>query len=49
MVKYEDDQLVAIASEEVALNALFPGRPLKTMEPPPLTYGMWSRRAPGDS
>jgi glutamate synthase domain-containing protein 1 len=45
MVKYEDDRMVAIASEEVALNALFPGRTLKTMEPPPLTCGMWSRRA----
>lgn len=42
MVKYEDDDLVAIASEEVALNRLFPGRAIKTMEPPPLTYGMWS-------
>ncbi len=43
MVKYEDDHLVAIASEEVALNRLFPGQVLKTTEPPPLTYGLWSR------
>ena len=44
MVKYEDDDLVAIASEEVALNRLFPGQTLKTTEPPPLTYGMWCRQ-----
>ncbi len=43
MVRYEDDNLVAIASEEVALNRLFPGKTLKTSEPPPLTYGLWSR------
>jgi glutamate synthase domain-containing protein 1 len=43
MVKYEDEYLVAIASEEVALNRLFPGRVLMTTEPPPLTYGFWSR------
>ncbi len=42
MVKYEDDELIAIASEEVALNRLFPGRALDTTEPPPLTYGLWS-------
>lgn len=44
MVKYEDERLVAIASEEVALNRLFPGRVLKTTEPPPFTYGLWSRQ-----
>jgi len=43
MVRYEDEYLVAIASEEVALNRLFPGKVLKTTEPPPLTYGLWSR------
>ncbi len=43
LVKYEDDDLVAVASEEVALNRLFPGRALKTSEPPPLTCGLWSR------
>ncbi len=44
MVKYEDDFLVAIASEEVALNRLFPGKTLKTTEPPPMTCGLWSRQ-----
>lgn len=43
MVKYEDDDLIAIASEEVALNRLFPGRALDTTEPPPLTCGLWSK------
>ena len=43
MVKFEDDDMIAIASEEVALNRLFPGRALDTTEPPPLTYGLWSR------
>jgi glutamate synthase domain-containing protein 1 len=43
MVKYEDDDLIAIASEEVGLNRLYPGRALDTSEPPPLTYGLWSR------
>ncbi len=43
MVKYEDDDLIAIASEEVGLNCLFPGQALDTTEPPPLTYGLWSR------
>ena len=43
MVKYEDDDLIALASEEVGLNRLFPGRALDTSEPPPLTYGLWSR------
>ena len=43
MVKYEDDHLVAIASEEVALNRLFPNQTIKTTEPPPLTCGFWSR------
>ena len=43
MVMYEDDELVAIASEEVSLNRLFPGRPLRTTEPPPGTYRTWRR------
>ena len=43
MVKYEDDDMIALASEEVALNRLFPGRSLDTTEPPPLTCGLWSR------
>ena len=43
MVMYEDDHLVAIASEEVSLNRLFPGRSLATTEPPPGTYRTWRR------
>lgn len=43
MVMYEDDDLVAIASEEVSLNRLFPGRALATTEPAPGTYHTWSR------
>ncbi len=43
MVLYETDDLIAIASEEVSLNRLFPGQALDTMEPPPGTYDTWSR------
>jgi glutamate synthase domain-containing protein 1 len=43
MVMYETDDLVAIASEEVSLNRLFPGRALDTTEPPPGSYNTWSR------
>jgi len=43
MVMYEDDNMVAIASEEVSLNKLFPGRALKTMEPAPGTFQTWHR------
>lgn len=43
MVMYEDDSLVAIASEEVSLNRLFPGRALSTTEPAPGTFRTWSR------
>jgi methylamine---glutamate N-methyltransferase subunit A len=43
LVKYEDEELVVLASEEVALNRLFPGRTLRTKELLPLTYGLWSR------
>jgi glutamate synthase domain-containing protein 1 len=43
MVMYEDDTLVAIASEEVSLNRLFPGQPLSTTEPAPGTCRTWSR------
>ena len=43
MVMYEDDDLVAIASEEVSLNKLFPGRALQTIEPPPGTFRTWQR------
>jgi len=43
MVKYEDDDIIAIASEEVSLNKLFPGHALNTMEPPPGTYQTWHK------
>ena len=43
MIMYETDDMVAIASEEVSLNRLFPGQALNTMEPPPGTYQTWSR------
>jgi glutamate synthase domain-containing protein 1 len=43
MVKYENDDLIAISSEEVGLNRLFPGQALVTSEPAPLTYGLWTR------
>ena len=34
---------LAIASEEVSLNRLFPGRALNTSEPAPGTYDTWQR------
>jgi glutamate synthase domain-containing protein 1 len=43
MVKFEDENLIAISSEEVGLNRLFPGKALETTEPAPLTYGLWTR------
>jgi len=43
MIMYETDDLIAIASEEVSLNRLFPGQALDTKEPPPGTYSTWSR------
>ena len=43
MVLYETDDLIAIASEEVSLNRLFPGQALDTREPPPGTCDTWSR------
>ncbi|HVI51014.1 MAG TPA: class II glutamine amidotransferase [Candidatus Sulfotelmatobacter sp.] len=43
MVMYEDDTIIAIASEEVSLNRLFPGQPLSTTEPAPGTCQTWSR------
>ena len=43
MVMYETDQLVAIASEEVSLNRLFPGEMIATTEPLPGTYFTWSK------
>jgi glutamate synthase domain-containing protein 1 len=43
MVMYETDDLIAIASEEVSLNKLFPGQALNTTEPAPGTYNTWHR------
>ncbi len=43
MVKFENDEIIAIASEEVSLNRLFPGQALNTTEPPPGTYDTWQR------
>jgi glutamate synthase domain-containing protein 1 len=43
MIKFENDDLIAIASEEVSLNRLFPGQALNTSEPPPGTYNTWQR------
>ncbi len=43
MVKYENDEMIVISSEEVGINRLFPGQSLKTEEPAPLSYGLWTR------
>jgi len=43
MVLYEDDFMIAISSEEVGLNRLFPGKALETREPAPGSCGLWSR------
>ncbi len=43
MVKFESDELIAIASEEVSLNKLFPGHALNTSEPSPGTFDTWQR------
>ena len=43
MVMVETDELVAIASEEVSLNRLFPGHALRTSEPAPGTFRTWQR------
>lgn len=43
MIMYENDDLIAIASEEVSLNRLFPGQALETWEPPPGSYNTWQR------
>lgn len=43
MIMYENDDLIAVASEEVSLNRLFPGQALDTREPPPGTYNTWQR------
>ena len=42
MVLYEPDDMIAIASEEVSLNRLFPGQALDTTEPAPGTFATWS-------
>ena len=43
MIMYETDDLIAVASEEVSLNRLFPGQALDTYEPPPGSFNTWSR------
>ncbi len=43
MIMYETDELIAVASEEVSLNRLFPGQALDTREPPPGSFDTWSR------
>jgi len=43
MIMFENDDLIAIASEEVSLNRLFPGEALDTHEPPPGSYATWSK------
>jgi len=43
MVIHENDDFIAISSEEVGLNRLFPGKALETREPAPHTFGLWSR------
>ena len=41
MIVLENDDLVAIASEEVSLNRLYPGQALSTREPPPGSCATW--------
>ena len=43
MVLYETDDMIAIASEEVSLNRLFPGQSIDSTEPAPGTFKTWSR------
>ena len=43
MVLYETDDMIAIASEEVSLNRLFPGQSINSTEPAPGTHMTWSR------
>jgi len=42
MVLLETDDLIAVASEEVSLNRLFPGQALNSTEPAPGTFKTWS-------
>jgi methylamine---glutamate N-methyltransferase subunit A len=43
LVVYENDELIAVSSEDVGINRLFPGQSLETSEPPPGTFGLWKR------
>lgn len=43
MVLFETDEMIAIASEEVSLNRLFPGQSIDSTEPAPGTFKTWSR------
>jgi glutamine phosphoribosylpyrophosphate amidotransferase len=43
MVLFETDDMIAIASEEVSLNRLFPGQSINSSEPAPGTFHTWSR------
>ena len=43
MILFENEDLIAVASEEVSLNRLFPGQALDTREPPPGAFATWSR------
>ncbi len=43
MIMYENEYLIAVASEEVSLNRLFPGQAMDTREPPPGTYDTWTQ------
>lgn len=42
MVLLENDDMIAIASEEVSLNRLFPGQAINSTEPAPGTFKTWS-------
>ena len=43
MVLFETDDMIAIASEEVSINRLFPGHSIDSTEPAPGTFKTWSR------
>jgi len=43
MVLLETDDMIAIASEEVSLNRLFPGQSINATEPAPGTFQTWAR------
>ncbi len=46
MVVLEQDHVVAVASEEVSLQRLFPGQALTTYEPFPGTFRTWPKSTP---